>query len=160
MNKVYVGKTVSTHGIKGEIRIISDFQFKDKIFHVGNKIIIDDKEYTIKSYRHHKIYEMVTLDDYKDINEVGFLLHRKVYYDEDKLVLDDNEILDKDLLNYKVSYNEQLYSIIEVFYASATNKIIRVDYNGKEVLIPYNSPMVLKIDKSNKIIYVNLLEVI
>ena len=36
MQKVYVGKVVGTHGIKGEIRIISDFQFKDKVFVVGN----------------------------------------------------------------------------------------------------------------------------
>ena len=31
-NKVYVGKIVSTHGIKGEIRILSDFDFFFKIF--------------------------------------------------------------------------------------------------------------------------------
>ena len=35
MQKIYVGKVVGTHGIKGEIRIISDFQFKDKVFVVG-----------------------------------------------------------------------------------------------------------------------------
>ena len=29
-NKVYIGKIVSTHGIKGELRIISDFEYKDK----------------------------------------------------------------------------------------------------------------------------------
>ena len=46
MNKIYIGKIVSTHGIKGELRILSDFQFKDKVFKVDNKLIIDDKEYT------------------------------------------------------------------------------------------------------------------
>ena len=69
MDKVYIGKIVSTHGIKGEIRILSDFPFKDKVFVVGNKLIIDDKEYEIKSYRVHKNFDMVTLNDYHDINE-------------------------------------------------------------------------------------------
>ena len=32
MDKVYIGKIVSTHGIKGEIRILSDFPYKDKVF--------------------------------------------------------------------------------------------------------------------------------
>ena len=68
MDKVYVGKIVSTHGIKGEIRILSNFQFKSKVFVVGKKIIIDDKDYVIKSYRHHKNFEMVTLNEYNDIN--------------------------------------------------------------------------------------------
>ena len=50
MGKVYVGKIVSTHGIKGEIKILSGFNFKDKVFKIGNKLIIDDKEYEIKSF--------------------------------------------------------------------------------------------------------------
>ena len=40
---LYVGKVVGTHGIKGEIRILSDFQFKDKIFVVGKKLIIGNQ---------------------------------------------------------------------------------------------------------------------
>ena len=76
MDKIYIGKIVSTHGIKGELKILSDFEYKSKVFVVGKRIIIDDKEYTIKSYRVHKNFDMVTLDDYKDINEVLFLLKR------------------------------------------------------------------------------------
>lgn len=47
MKKVLVGKIVSTHGIKGEIKILSDFQFKSKVFVVGEKLIIDDEEFVI-----------------------------------------------------------------------------------------------------------------
>ena len=47
MDNIYIGKIVSTHGIKGELRIISDFEYKDKVFVVGNKLIINDKEYII-----------------------------------------------------------------------------------------------------------------
>ena len=28
---IYIGKIVSTHGIKGELRIVSDFEYKDKV---------------------------------------------------------------------------------------------------------------------------------
>ena len=80
MDKVYIGKIVSTHGIKGELKILSDFQFKNKVFIVNNRLIIDDREYIIKSYRVHKKFDMVTLDDYKDINDVLFLLKKNVYY--------------------------------------------------------------------------------
>ena len=86
MEKLFVGKVVTTHGIKGEIKILSDFQFKDKVFSVGNKLIIDNNEYEIKSYRVHKGFDMVTLDDYHDINEVLFLLKKEVYVDKDSLI--------------------------------------------------------------------------
>ncbi|MBR2246696.1 MAG: 16S rRNA processing protein RimM [Bacilli bacterium] len=158
MGLVYIGKIVSTHGIKGEIKILSDFEFKDKVFVVGNKLIIDDVNYEIKSYRHHKTYEMVTLDDYKDINEVLFLMKKKVYFDEDDLVLDDNEILDDDLITYKVLTSDGKKGIIkEIFLASPKNKVIRIQLD-KEVLIPLNSPMIKEISKERKEVIVELVD--
>ena len=154
MEKVYVGKIVSTHGIKGEIRILNQFNFKDKVFKIGNKLIIDDKEYEIKSHRVHKGFDMVTLDDYHDINEVLFLMKKNVYFDKDELGLEDDEVLDEDLLEYKVISNDgRIGSIMEVFYASPTNKVIRVNFD-KEFLVP--SSFFTKVDKKNKTIYVEL----
>lgn len=158
MEKEYVGKVVSTHGLKGEVKIISDFPFKDKIFKVGNSLIIDNENYTIKTYRHHKIYEMVTLNDYKDINEVQFLLKRKVYFEKDKLLLDDGEILDEELITFQVICKNLTGTITEIFQASKTNKILRINLNNKEVLIPLNSPSILKIDKQNKKLYIELID--
>ncbi|MBQ2640140.1 MAG: 16S rRNA processing protein RimM [Bacilli bacterium] len=158
MNKIYIGKIVSTHGIKGEIKIISDFQFKDKVFVVGNKLIIDDINYEIKSYRHHKNYDMVTLDNYNDINDVLFLMKKKVYFDEESLLLSDNEILDEELLEYRVLTSDGKKGIIkEIFLASPKNKIIRIQFD-KEVLIPLNSPMIKEISKDKKEVIVDLIE--
>ena len=156
MEKVFIGKIVSTHGIKGELKILSDFPYKNKVFVVDKKIIIDDKEYTIKSYRVHKNFDMVTLDDYKDINEVLFLLKKDVYVSKDNLSFNDGEILDEDLITYKVLTNTGKVGIIkEIFKASETNKIIRVLFD-KELLIPYN--FIKKIDKDKKEIIVELID--
>ena len=158
MNKVYIGKIVSTHGIKGELKILSDFPYKDKVFVVGNKIIIDNEDYEIKSYRVHKNFDMVTLNDYKDINEVLFLLKKEVYFDKDKLSLNDNEILDEDLIKYNVLTKDGKKGIIkEIFMASPDNKILRVEFEH-EVLIPVNSPMIVEINKENKELIVELIE--
>ena len=40
MEYVYLGKITNTHGIKGEIRIISDFANKDIVFKKGFNIYI------------------------------------------------------------------------------------------------------------------------
>lgn len=158
MDKIYVGKITSTHGIKGEVKIKSNFQYKNKVFRVGNHLLIDDKEYIIKSYRVHKGLDMVTLNEYNDINQILFLLKKNVYVDYSKLELSDNEILDSDLINYKVLTNDGKEGIIkEIFFASEKNKIMRV-FIDKEYLIPFNSPMVKEISKKQSSVLIELID--
>ena len=158
MENIYIGKVVNTHGIKGEIRILSDFPYKDKVFLIDNEIIIGDDKYIIKSYRVHKGYDMVTLDGYNDINDVLFLLKKDVYISRDLLNLNDNEILDEELMTYKVvSEDGKEGKIEEIFKASSSNKIIRVLLD-KEYLIPMNSPMIIGINKDKREIYIRLMK--
>ena len=72
MKYVLIGKIVNTHGLKGEVRILSEFRYKDRVFVPGMKIYIgkDKQEEEIVSYRHHKIFEMIMIKGYYDIDEV------------------------------------------------------------------------------------------
>ena len=156
MEKVYIGKIVNTHGIKGELRILSDFPFKDKVFIINNNIYIEDELHTIKSYRVHKNYDMITIDDYNNINDVLKYLKKGVYVDKDSLNLDDNEILDSELISYKVIDNNGNSGIIkEIFMASPTNKVLRVLFD-KVVLIPFN--MIKSINKEKQEVLVELID--
>ena len=150
MEKVYIGKIVNTHGIKGEIRILSDFLFKDKAFKVGTNII--------NSYRRHKQFDMIMLDGFNNINDVLCFMKKKVYKEKKELNLSKDEILDEDLIKYRVIDKNGKSGIIkEIFYASSTNKILRVNFN-KEVLIPLNSPIIKKINVEDEIIEVELID--
>ena len=102
---VFVGVISTTHGIKGELRITSDFEYPEKAFRVGSFLIIDNKSYEIKSYRMHKNYHMVTLGEFSNINQVLFLKGKKVYKEREELSLYNNELLDQDLLEYDVITN-------------------------------------------------------
>lgn len=154
MEPVYLGKITSTHGIKGELKIKSNFTYKEKAFRIGNHLIIDNKEYEIKTHRIHKGLDMVTLDNYHDINEVLFLLKKNVYIEKEQLNLEKQEILDEDLLNYQVLTTSGKKGIIkEIFYASPTNKILRVIIE-KEILVPFASPL-MKIDVDKKEIIID-----
>ena len=150
MNKIAIGTYVTTHGIKGEIRIKSDFNEKDKVFKVGNEIIID-KPYIINSYRVHKGYDMVTLVGVNRIEDVINLKNSTVYIDRDKYF--NNEIIEDDLIGYKVknSYIDTLLSEIRLM---TRNKKMLVCKNGK--FIPYE--LIDHIDNNNKIIYIKEVE--
>ena len=153
MNKVYIGKIVSTHGIKGELRLISDFPYKEYVFSIGNHLWIDNQIYTISSYRKHKQYDMNTLESFHDINEVLFLLKKDVYFDRSKLP--SSIVLDSELLDYEVLTSDGKKGIIkEIFYASPTNKIVRI-YTDREILVPFSF---LEIHPDEKRVLVTLLE--
>lgn len=159
MDKVYIGKIVSTHGIKGEIRIISDFPYKEKAFQVGTDILVNNYTYRIMSYRKHKNYDMITLDGYSNINDVLFLMKQDVYKEKNQLHLEEDEVLDSELMEYKiVTQTGQIGNMKEIFLASPTNKIFRVELNGKEILIPFSSPFIKKLDHKNKEIMIEIIE--
>ena len=44
MNYVYIGKIVNTHALKGEVRILSNFEFKEKVFKVGTSVYIGEEK--------------------------------------------------------------------------------------------------------------------
>ena len=158
-NLVYIGIVSTTHGIKGELKITSDFEYASKAFKVGTFLIIDNKSYEIKSYRVHKGYHMVTLDDFNNINQVLFLKGKKVYKLRSELNLKSYEILDEDLLEYTVLTNNCFDGkVLEVYDSGNGNKLLRVEINKKEYLIPLASPMILKINNEKKEIIIELLE--
>lgn len=125
MNKVILGKYVNTHGIKGEIRIKSNFKYKDKVFQIGNSIIINNQDYIINSYRKHKDYDMVTLEGISDINDIPFNKNSLVYIDRGKY-LDDFDYLDSDLIGFLVYNSEIEKEVLDITYLNNNKKLLKV----------------------------------
>lgn len=160
MNKIYVGLVVSTHGIKGEIRIISKLEqsLKEKVFKVGNSILINDKEYKLRSHRRHKNYDMVLLDDFNNINDVLFLMKQKVYIDSKYIELSAKEDFELNYKEYEVITSDKQKGVVKALEETGNNyKIIRVVVNNKEELVPYNEHFLKKIDSSKKQVEIELL---
>ena len=123
---IYIGKYVNTHGIKGEIRIKSDFKYKDKVFFVGNTLIINNQEFIINSYRRHKEYDMVTFKGITNINQIIDLKGSKVYVFN--ISLDAGEYLDSTLIGFKV-YMNNIYKgdVLDIKYLNNSKKILVVN---------------------------------
>ena len=147
MNKIILGKYVNTHGIKGEIKIKLNFKYKDKVFKIGNSIIIDNKEYIINSYRKHKDYDMVTLKDIDDINKINFIKNELVYIDRDKY-LKDYDYLDSDLIGFMVYNSVIRKEVLDIAYLNNNKKLLKV-IDG---YIPFE--LIEKIDFNKKTIKV------
>ncbi len=151
MKLVYLGKFVNTHGLKGEIRIISDFEFKDDVFKVGNSIYIDNNKYIINSYRKHKNYDMVMLEGINNITDIESYKGANVYIDIDEY---NFEFVYSDLIGIDV-YMDGKYKgkVIEIL-KSKLYPILKIENNGN-YLVPYTDIFIKKIDLDNNSIIIN-----
>ena len=151
MSKVILGKYVNTHGIKGEIRIKSNFKYKELVFKVGNEIIID-KPYIINSYRVHKGYDMVTLCGINSINNIPFTKNSLVYIERNKY-LEPSNYLDEDLIGFKAYCNNNLLGKVEEVRSLVYNKKLLV-VGGS--LIPFELISDVSLEKG--IVIINYVE--
>lgn len=149
MNYLYIGKLVNTHGIKGEVRILSNFRYKDKVFVKGFKFYVgkDKKEYVVETYRKHKNFDMVVFKDNYDINLIEHLKGSFVYINKDELKLDKNKFLSVDLIEFDVIINDKTIGVIKDVLDTPANEVLVLDNN---IMIPYVDAFIKEIDIKNK----------
>lgn len=149
---IYIGKTVSTFGIKGELKVISDFEKCDKAYKIGNKVLINNIEHVISGVRYHKNYILLEIDNLKNINDILKYVGFNIYIKRLDLHLEENEFLYKDLIDSDVIDDDgsNLGKIIEV--KQGTNLLIKVK-NSKKFYIPYVDEYIIKFDLNNKKLY-------
>jgi 16S rRNA processing protein RimM len=151
MRFIYIGKVTNTHALKGEIRILSNFEFKNKVFTKGFKLYVGHlkTEETIETYRRHKQFDMVKFVGIDNINDVIKYKGASVFINEEDLNLSNDEILTEELIGMKVYNDNSLVGNITEYREDNGNKNIRVN----DKLIPFNKDFISKIDKQNKEIH-------
>ena len=127
MNYVCIGKIVNTHGIKGEVRILSDFPYKNAIYAHGNHLYIgrDKQQFILNTYRHHKIFDMITFEGINDINDVIKYKGEFIYFDRDEVMLPG--LIDSDYIGLSVyNGNDYIRNALKNFMRSIMVMIILV----------------------------------
>ena len=131
---LYIGELVNTHGIKGEVRIISFFKYKNIIFKPNNYLYINNEKLKIKTYRKHKNYDMVTFENYDNINDILKFKGNKVYINKDEFKFPGP--LNEDLFGKKV-YDKDKYIGTLINIINNNGQEILAIKGNKEYLIPY-----------------------
>ena len=155
MDYVYIGELVNTHGIKGEVRIISDFELKEQVFKPEVKLYIgkNKEEEVVKSYRHHKIFDMIVFEGLDNINDVLGYKGEKVYANRADLTTDKN--LKQDLIGLEVYANDRLIGTVKEILISKAHDILVIKTDGKNRMVPLVDEFIKSVDMENKKIEVN-----
>lgn len=155
MNLIYIGKLVNTHGLKGEVRLISDFKYKNDVFKKGNIIYINNTKYIINSYRVHKSFDMLVIEGVNTIDDALNLKGLNVYINRDDYKF--NGYLDEDLIGLSV-YDNDIYKgkIIEIL-KTKNNDILVID-GVKKHMVPNIDVFVKSVDLENNRIEINYIK--
>ncbi|MDV2685405.1 ribosome maturation factor RimM [Alkalihalophilus lindianensis] len=163
-----VGKIVNTHGVRGEIRVISTTDFAEERYAKGTELWIehpDTKKNTpvvVASHRVHKNFDLLTFEGYHSINEVEPFKGSTLLVTKDQLSeLEENEFYYHEIIGCTVytDQDEELGKVKEIIETGANDVwVIRRSSGGKDILIPYIKDVVKEIDIEARTIYIQLME--
>ena len=155
-NYILVGKIINTFGIKGEVKINSDFEYKDRVFISNFNIYIGEEKVCeqVSTHRVHKNYDLVVFKGYTNINEVLKYKGKNIYINREDLKLDKDEYLLSDLIGYKVYDNNKCIGTIIDYELTINNVLFKV-MGDKTFYLPNISEYIKNIDKNKKIVITN-----
>lgn len=166
-NYFNVGKIVNTHGIRGEVRVISTTDFAEERYKKGNTLYIfkenstEPIEVKITSHRVHKNFDLLTFEGYPNVNDVEKFKGATLKVSEDQLGdLDEGEFYYHEIIGCVVQSDEgqEIGEVKEIISTGANDVWVIGRHGEKDVLIPYINDVVKEIDIDHKKIVIHVLE--
>lgn len=162
-----VGKIVNTHGIRGEVRVISKTDFAEERYAPGNTLYIfkeganEPIKVVVDSHRIHKNFDLLTFEGMHSIQDVEHFKGSLVKIDETQLTeLDEGEFYFHEIIGCKM-YTDQMEEIgtIREIIATGANDVWVVKRKvGKDLLIPYIEEIVKEINIEEKTVIITPME--
>ncbi|MGL9759976.1 MAG: ribosome maturation factor RimM [Symbiopectobacterium sp.] len=167
VNPIVMGKTGSTYGIRGWLRVFSSTEETESIFNYQPWYIQSHgswKIVEIESWKHHKQDLIIKVKGVDDRNAVNLLTNAKIVVDSAKFPdLEEDNYYWKDLFSCKVitSAGYQLGKVTDMIETGSNDVLVvkanlKDAFGAKERLIPFLTGQVIKhVDLSTKTIEVD-----
>lgn len=166
MNYYQVGKIINTHGIRGEVRVLSTSDFTDERFMPGNALYLFDKgtlvkEVVVKTHRKHKQFDLLSFEELEDINLIEGFKGFDIKISEDQQQdLEDGSYYYHQIIGLDaVTLDGEKIGKISEILAPGANDVWVVNRKGKkELLLPVIDDVIKKVDLEQGLVVVDLLE--
>lgn len=162
MKQILIGKIVNTHGIRGELKVISQTDFPEIRMAAHAQVKIKDETFEVLKMRFHKSFCLLTLKGFDNINQVLYLVNNYIYALEAKPIeLASDEIHLLQIKNYQVfdQTTNQIVGTVKNIIKNPGNDLLEVEKpNQKTFLIPIVKQFIKETNDQDKIINVALIE--
>lgn len=143
------GKIVSTHGIRGEVKVEVWCDSPEVICDLKHLYFEEGKvALSVKSARPHKNMALLLLDGYSTIDEANTLRGKTLYLNREDIPDDGRPFL-QDILGLRVldvDTNQDYGTIQDIIVTGANDVYLLKDEAGKERLVPVIDSVVLSRD--------------
>jgi len=161
-----VGKIVNTHGIRGEVRVISKTDFPDERYKLGNKLYIFQQgkepiEVIVKSRRKHKNFDLLSFEGFESINDVERFKGSILKVPKNQLgELEEGEYYFHEIIGCTVWTEEgtEVGFIKEILTPGANDVWVIKRKGQKDALVPYIEDVVKAIDVKEKKVIISPME--
>ncbi|MGD9909129.1 MAG: ribosome maturation factor RimM [Candidatus Izemoplasmatales bacterium] len=160
----YIGKIVSTRGLKGEVKVLSDTDFQEERYGKKRAVYIKKEDQMIplfvRSYKVLKGVDLLVFEGYEDINLVESLVGLELY-SEDLPIKNkrDNEYHVDELIGLKVYQgNEEQGVVKEIKTYPQGDYLLILKKDQSTALIPFRDEFVTSLDLEKRCLEIALIE--
>lgn len=155
-----VGNISGYHGVKGEIKIYPLVDDKS-LFNEFKFLVIDGKNYQIKSSRAHKDFVLVTLEGVDNLNQAENIRGEVLAELEEEL--EANQFYISDIIGLPVLDQEGREIGTVSNYSNIGQKLVFIRLNEQfaaksELLVPFVEEYIIRVSPQEKIFQINLTE--
>ena len=165
MDFLQVGKIVNTHALQGEVKVVSNSDFKEDRFKKGSTLVIDFNgehvEVTVATHRVHKGADLLKFKHLNSINDVEKYKGCALLVSTDELEeLEENEFYYFEIIGCEVvtTDGEKIGEISEILETGANDVWVVKRQGQKDALIPYIEDVVKDVDIDAKTVTIQVLE--
>ncbi|ETP73839.1 16S rRNA processing protein RimM [Lachnospiraceae bacterium JC7] len=150
--KLRVGTVVTTHGLKGEVKVYPTTDDPDRFYDL-EKVWLDRSgsmenmlQLEVQNVRFFKNLAIVKFKDYDNIDDVIPFRKGELYVDRaDAIPLAEGEYFIGDIIGCKVLDEEgKELGTVKEFLETGANDVMLVKTEGKDLMIPYCDPFILE----------------
>lgn len=164
---IIIGNIVNTHGLKGELRILSDSDFKDERFKKGAKLLVLSKdgklieEVIVRAHRTHKNFDLLMFKYMDHISHVEkYKGHQlAVKYDDVDREFEAGTYYYSDIFACNVISNGTVIGKVHDIVETPAYDLWYIKRDGKKDLaLPHTDEYIKNIDIKEGLIEIELLD--
>ncbi len=156
-----VGYISKTHGLKGEVTAVFtepiELDSLESIFlEIKNNLV----PYFIESFSDRTDKAFIKFQDINTVEQAATLKGSALYLNKSvRPTLKRGDFYNDEVVGFVVE-DEELgrLGLLKEVIQSGPSRLLEIDYNGKDVLIPVNGPFIKSVNKSKKLVKVSLPE--